>query len=72
MGEYTEFGRVWSSKDGEGIGEFQVIWGVGSSMGGIQKEWGSVGGRVGKCVAVRRSVGAWREVWGNVLGCGKM
>ena len=68
IGGYKEFGGVWRSMDGGVIGEFLVVWGVGS-MGGIWKEWGSVGlgvekcgercgGDVGKCVGeVRGDIG---------------
>ena len=35
--------------DGGVIEEFLVVWGVGSSMGGIWKEWESVGVKVEKC-----------------------
>ena len=35
--------------DGGVIGESLIIWGVGSSMGGIWKEWGSVGLGAEKC-----------------------
>ena len=38
MREYKEFGGVWRSMDGGGIGKFLVVWGVGTSMGGIWKE----------------------------------
>ena len=37
--------------DGRGIRKFLVIRGVGSSMGGIWKEWGSLGGAE-KCIGV--------------------
>ena len=43
--------------DGGGIGKFFVVWGVGSSMGGLWKEWESVEGDVEKCVGLWRSVG---------------
>ena len=38
MRKYKEFGGVWRSMDGGGIGKFLVVWGVGSSMGGMWKE----------------------------------
>ena len=34
------------------VGEFLVVLGVGSSMGGVWKEWGKCGGGMGKCVGV--------------------
>ena len=33
-----ELGGVWRSMDDGGIGKFFVVWGVGTSMGGIWKE----------------------------------
>ena len=41
MEEYREIGEVRRSIDGEGIGDFLVVWEVGSSMGKYS--------RVGKC-----------------------
>ena len=35
MREYGKFRGVWRSMDGGGIGEFLVVWGVGSSMGNM-------------------------------------
>ena len=55
--EYREFGGIWRSVDGWGIGGFLVVWGVGSSMRAVWKERGNVlwCGKV------------WREVWESVL-----
>ena len=45
----TSFQRtVWGSVDGGGIGKFLVVGAVGSSMGEIWKEWGSVLGCGGR------------------------
>ena len=66
--EYKEFGEVWRSMDGGVIGKFLVVWGVGSSMGRIWKEWGSVKGDVEKCVGVWRSVGGGNERCGEGEG----
>ena len=35
IGGYKDFGGVWNNMDGRVIGEFLVVWGVGSSMGEI-------------------------------------
>ena len=62
MGKYREFGRVWRSMNGEGIGKFLVVQGVGSSMGGIWKEWGNVGRNEEVCWGV----GEVSRMWGSM------
>ena len=59
--EYGKLGGVWKSMDSGRIGQFSVVWGVGSNMEGICKEWGSVGGEV-------RNVMGYGEVWGEARG----
>ena len=49
IGKYRKFRGIWRSMNSGGIGELLVARGVGSSMGGIWKKWGSVMGCKGKC-----------------------
>ena len=46
--QYLNFYYFWESVDGGGIGKFLVVGAVGSSMGEIWKEWGSVLGCGGR------------------------
>ena len=77
MGEYgKESGenggvqRIWESMDVEGIGEFLVVYGVGSSMEEIWKEWGDMGEEWNGEVCGREgSVGDVGKYGGGVEEC---
>ena len=71
MGEYREFEKVWM------VREFWLVYGVGSSMGGIWKEWGKVGEEWGSVLESGGDVDdagkygeVWKSVWGESRDCG--
>ena len=68
--EYKEFGGVWRSMDGGVIGEFLVVWGVGTSMGEYgwsEKVWKEIWRM---CWGVEKCGRRKGEMWGRWGKCG--